>query len=398
MVRRKPAPAWRCCRPSAASARPAVTCGYWPIPACRAASTRWRPCSTKSRPRPTCPSCSAPTACARTRWRRCWACQCRSGPSSGSACARWLCCGRWCAAATLDRPVQSAKHDRRDPMIPTDDLHMTTFTDARIAAGVTIGALQIGAPMDAVDNRILLCHALGLTRVGLITQSERALTAQEAARLSALVTRRLRGEPIAYIVGQREFFGLPFEVTPAVLIPRPDTELLVELALERLPPSGRVLDMGTGSGVIAVALAHTRRDARVTALDVSDVALAVAARNAAANGPRVRLLRSDLYAALAAPAAAARDAAAGREIFDLIVSNPPYIASGDRHLSEGDLRFEPAGALTDHADGLSALRTIVAGAARHLVPHGWLLMEHGYDQAAAVRDLLSSQGYVNVQS
>src|SRR5471030_3204463 len=117
--------------------------------------------------------------------------------------------------------AQSAKHDRRDPMIPTDDLHMTTFTDARIAAGVTIGALQIGAPMDAVDNRILLCHALGLTRVGLITQSERALTAQEAARLSALVTRRLRGEPIAYIVGQREFFGLPFEVTPAVLIPRP---------------------------------------------------------------------------------------------------------------------------------------------------------------------------------
>jgi len=273
-----------------------------------------------------------------------------------------------------------------------------TSTDHRIAAGVTIGALQIGAPLDAVDNRILLCHALGLTRVGLITQSERALTADEAARLSALVARRLRGEPIAYIVGQREFFGLPFEVTPAVLIPRPDTELLVELALERLPPSGRVLDMGTGSGVIAVALAHTRRDARVTALDVSDEALAVAARNAAANGARVRLLRSDWYAALAAPAAAARDAAAGREIFDLIVSNPPYIASGDRHLSEGDLRFEPAGALTDHADGLSALRTIVAGAARHLVPHGWLLMEHGYDQAAAVRDLLSSQGYVNVQS
>src|SRR5471032_2646919 len=392
MVRRKPAPAWRCCRPSAASARPAVTCGYWPIPACRAASTRWRPCSTKSRPRPTCPSCSAPTACARTRWRRCWACQCRSGPSSGSACARWLCCGRWCAAATLDRPVQSAKHDRRDPMIPTDDLHMTTFTDARIAAGVTIGALQIGAPMDAVDNRILLCHALGLTRVGLITQSERALTAREAARLSALVTRRLRGEPIAYIVGQREFFGLPFEVTPAVLIPRPDTELLVELALERLPPSGRVLDMGTGSGAIAVALAHTRRDARVTALDVSADALAVAARNAAANGASVRLLRSDWFAALDGAAADAdTDVAAGArtgsvttpEIFDLIVSNPPYIASGDHHLSEGDLRFEPSGALTDHADGLSALRIIVAGAARHLAPQGWLLMEHGYDQAAA---------------
>ena len=264
-----------------------------------------------------------------------------------------------------------------------------TSTDHRIAAGVTIGALQIGAPLDAVDNRILIGHALGLTRVGLITQSERTLTADEAARLSALVARRLRGEPVAYIVGQREFFGLPFEVTPAVLIPRPDTELLVELALDRLPPSGRVLDMGTGSGAIAVALAHTRRDARVTALDVSDEALAVAARNAAANGASVRLLRSDWYAALDS---------ATPEIFDLIVSNPPYIASGDRHLSEGDLRFEPSGALTDHADGLSALRTIVAGAARHLVPHGWLLMEHGYDQAAAVRDLLRAQGYVNVQS
>lgn len=282
-----------------------------------------------------------------------------------------------------------------------------TFTDTRIAAGVTVGALQIGAPLAAVDNRILICHALGLTRVGLITQSERALTADEAARLSALVSRRLRGEPVAYIVGQREFFGLPFEVTPAVLIPRPDTELLVELALDRLPPSGRVLDMGTGSGAIAVALAHTRRDARVTALDVSDDALAVAARNAAANGASVRLLRSDWYAALdGAPSVADTDVAAGArtgsaatpEIFDLIVSNPPYIASGDRHLSEGDLRFEPTGALTDHADGLSALRTIVAGAARHLLPQGWLLMEHGYDQAAAVRDLLSAQGYVNVQS
>src|SRR5471030_2670577 len=148
-----------------------------------------------------------------------------------------------------------------------------TSTDPRIAPGVTIGALQIGAPLDAVDNRILLCHALGLTRVGLITQSERALTADEAARLSALVARRLRGEPIAYIVGQREFFGLPFEVSEAVLIPRPDTELLVELALDRLPAQGRLLDMGTGSGAIAVALAHNRPDAVVTALDVSSAAL-----------------------------------------------------------------------------------------------------------------------------
>lgn len=256
-----------------------------------------------------------------------------------------------------------------------------------IGAGVTVGALQTQSLLDALDNRILLCHALGLTRVGLITQSERALDAGEAQRFAALVQRRLDGEPIAYIVGQREFFGLPFEVGGAVLIPRPDTELLVELTLERLPPSGRVLDMGTGSGAIAVALAHTRRDADVTALDVSPEALAVARRNAAANGARVAFLQSDWYAALD-----------GLPPFDVIASNPPYIASGDRHLSEGDLRFEPVGALTDHADGLSALRIIVAGAVARLKPGGWLLMEHGYDQSAAVRQLLSEQGYADVQS
>ncbi|USX21070.1 peptide chain release factor N(5)-glutamine methyltransferase [Oxalobacteraceae bacterium OTU3REALA1] len=256
-----------------------------------------------------------------------------------------------------------------------------------IGAGVTVGALQVQSLLDALDNRILLCHALGLTRVSLITQSERALDADEAQRFAALVQRRLDGEPIAYIVGQREFFGLPFEVSGAVLIPRPDTELLVELTLERLPPSGRVLDMGTGSGAIAVALAHTRRDTDVTALDVSGEALAVARRNAAANGARVAFLQSDWYAALD-----------GLPPFDVIASNPPYIASGDRHLSEGDLRYEPVGALTDHADGLSALRIIVAGAKARLKPGGWLLMEHGYDQSAAVRQLLSEQGYTDVQS
>lgn len=256
-----------------------------------------------------------------------------------------------------------------------------------IAAGVTIGALQVQSLLDPLDNRVLLCHALGLSRVSLITQSERELDAEQAARFAALVQRRLAGEPIAYIVGQREFFGLPFEVNGAVLIPRPDTELLVELALDRLPPQGRLLDMGTGSGAIAVALAHTRRDAAVTALDVSPEALAVARRNAAANNAQVNFLHSDWYAALQ-----------GQPPFDIIVSNPPYIASGDRHLSEGDLRYEPTGALTDHADGLSALRIIVAGAAAHLKPQGWLLMEHGYDQAAAVRQLLTEQAYTEVQS
>ena len=258
-----------------------------------------------------------------------------------------------------------------------------------IDAGTTVGALQAGLPLDPLENRILLCHVLGLSRVGLITGAERQLSEDEAAQLSALVARRLQGEPIAYIVGQREFFGLPFQVGPAVLIPRPDTELIVELALERLArlvPPGRLLDMGTGSGAIAVALAHTRPDANVTALDVSEAALAVARANAAANGVRVRFLRSDWFAAL------------GDERFDLIVSNPPYIAAGDAHLTQGDLRFEPAGALTDHADGLAALRLIVGGAAAHLEAGGWLLLEHGYDQAEAVRTLLSAAGYTEVQS
>jgi release factor glutamine methyltransferase len=256
-----------------------------------------------------------------------------------------------------------------------------------IAAGVTVGALQVQSRLDPLDNRILLGHALRLSRVGLITQSERALSAEEATRFAALVERRLRGEPIAYIVGEREFFGLRFAVSDAVLIPRPDTELLVELALERLPPRGSVLDMGTGSGAIAVAIAHTRADAAVTALDVSPAALAVAQGNASANGASVTFLASDWFAALDATAR-----------FDLIVSNPPYIASGDRHLAEGDLRFEPPGALTDHADGLQALRRISHGANAHLAPGGWLLMEHGYDQADAVRELLAAAGFEQVAS
>jgi release factor glutamine methyltransferase len=257
-----------------------------------------------------------------------------------------------------------------------------------VQPGATIAAVQASLPLDPLENRILLCEATGLSRVQLITQGDRALTPDEASRLDDLVARRLRGEPIAYIVGRREFFGLDFQVGPAVLIPRPDTELIVELSLERLPPGpARLLDMGTGSGAIAVAVAHTRPDADVTALDVSPDALAVAQANATANGARVRFLESSWFDALAAG-----------EIFDVIASNPPYIAAGDDHLAQGDLRFEPVGALTDHADGLSALRIIVAGSLRHLAPGGWLLLEHGYDQAAAVRALLAEAGYTDVQS
>jgi release factor glutamine methyltransferase len=253
-------------------------------------------------------------------------------------------------------------------------------------AGRSIAEVLAQSPLDALDTRVLLCHALGLTRVQLITRADHLLNDTEAARLEALLARRAAGEPVAYLTGEREFYGLPFQVTPAVLIPRPDTELLVELACERLPRGGSVLDMGTGSGAIAVAIAHARPDAQVSALDASAAALEIARGNAARNGVQIDFLQSDWYAALSqAP-----------RRFDMIVSNPPYIVAGDRHLSEGDLRFEPVDALTDHADGLSALRTIVAGAPAFLAPGGWLLMEHGYDQAQAVRALL--QGWDEVQS
>lgn len=255
-----------------------------------------------------------------------------------------------------------------------------------IEPGTSIGGLLRKPPLDTLEARILLSHALQLSRVQLVTQSERVLTPEETSLIASLFARRIQGEPIAYILGEREFFGLMLHTSPDVLIPRPETELLVELALDRLPDGGRVLDMGTGSGAIAIAIAHTRPDANVTALDASEAALAVARRNAERTGVEVRLISSDWYGAL------------GDEQFDIIVSNPPYIVAGDPHLSQGDLRFEPVDALTDHGDGLSAIRTIVGGAKAHLSPGGWLLMEHGYDQAPAVRELLVRQDFNEVQS
>jgi len=255
-----------------------------------------------------------------------------------------------------------------------------------IIAGTPIAAVMQRAPVEQLEARMLIGHVTQLTRVQLITQSELALSAVEAEQLNSLFQRRVAGEPMAYLLGEREFFGLTFHVDPAVLIPRPDTELLVELALQHLPQHGRALDMGTGSGAIAIAIAHTRRDAHVTALDVSESALRVAQSNAKNNQVIVAFVHSDWFAAIA-----------GQQ-FDLIVSNPPYIVAGDRHLSEGDLRFEPIDALTDHADGLSALRIISQQATRHLSDDGWLLMEHGYDQAEAVRDLLKQDGFTEVQS
>ncbi|SMP66072.1 peptide chain release factor N(5)-glutamine methyltransferase [Noviherbaspirillum suwonense] len=258
------------------------------------------------------------------------------------------------------------------------------MSDSAPLAGRSLAQVLAQSPLDPLETRILLGHALGLSRVQLITRADRLLDAGEAARLQQLFARRLAGEPVAYLTGEREFYGLDFKVTPAVLIPRPDTELLVELVCARLPRGGSVLDLGTGSGAIAVAIAHARPDAQVSALDASAAALDVARFNAARHDVRVDFLQSDWYAGLAS------------QRYSMIVANPPYIVAGDSHLSQGDLRFEPVDALTDHADGLSALRAIVAGAPGFLAEGGWLLMEHGYDQAAPVRALL--QGWSQVES
>lgn len=257
-----------------------------------------------------------------------------------------------------------------------------------IASSSTLGALLKSAPLSPLENRILIAYALQLTRVQLITQSERIISANEAHQLSALFARRLAGEPIAYIVGIREFYGLDFEVTPDVLIPRPETELLVELVLSHLQiPDSTILDMGTGSGAIAVTVAVESPHTNVTALDASKTALTVAMRNAQRHQQeRIQFLHSDWFSAVA------------EQRFDIIVSNPPYIEQHDHHLSEGDVRFEPIDALTDHADGLSDLRQIIQHAPAHLTSSGWLFLEHGYDQSVSVRTLLQQAGFTQVQS
>jgi release factor glutamine methyltransferase len=264
-----------------------------------------------------------------------------------------------------------------------------------MSEAVTAEALLRATPLPALEARILLMHVLSWRRTELITRGDQALDAARVDAYRALEARRVKGEPIAQLVGAREFYGLDFDVTPDVLIPRPDTELLVETALAALEgiAQPRVLDLGTGSGAIAVALASARPDARVWAVDRSSAALEVAARNAA------KLLDARRHGGpLTFVAGSWYDTLDPALRFEAIVSNPPYIASGDPHLEQGDLRFEPRGALTDEADGLTALRAIVAGASARLMPGGVLWMEHGYDQAAAVRALLTEGGFEDVRS
>lgn len=250
-------------------------------------------------------------------------------------------------------------------------------------------ALELDASSARIEVQCLLQAVLQVNRAYLFGHPERILTADERLRYVALFERRLLGEPIAYLLGEREFFGLDLKVSPHTLIPRPDTELLVELALQRIPPVGacRVLEMGTGSGAIALAIAHARADAQVVALDASEAALEVARENARRlKLVNVHLLYSDWFAALTG------------EHFDVIVSNPPYIEADDEHLAQGDVRFEPLSALASGADGLDDIRLIVDAAHQHLNHGGWLMFEHGYDQAARVRHLLQQAGFCEVAS
>ena len=300
---------------------------------------------------------------------------------------------------------------------------MTTIAAALTAARQLIEASEV---------RLLLRHVLGCSAAHLEAHREDALDPSAEIKFNALVNRRLGGEPIAYLIGTREFYGRTFSVAPGVLIPRPETELIVDCVLARYNlrhceeaqpmtkgnPRGtrqsitsgsprafglpryarsmphrddekdlifRILDLGTGSGCLAITLALELPQANVTAIDVSPDALAIARDNAVLLGAEVRFLQSDWFASVA------------NERFDVIVSNPPYIAAGDPHLAQGDLRFEPPDALAAGSDGLDAIRAIIAGAKDHLNPGGLLLLEHGYNQADRIRDLLEVHGFVNIE-
>ena len=246
---------------------------------------------------------------------------------------------------------------------------------------------QLNNEEASLEANLLLQHILNVNRAWLIAHAEDILTTEQDAIFEALLQRRLNGEPIAHILGSREFFALNLKVTADTLIPRPDTETLVEAALEKIPKTAqaRVLDLGTGTGAIALALAKHCPQAHVSAVDFSENALTVARENAEnLSTPNVSFMHSHWFSAL------------NNQQFDLIVSNPPYIAEHDPHLTQGDVRFEPKSALTSGADGLNDIRHIIAHAPQHLRPSGWLMLEHGYDQAEAVAKLMAEAGFTEI--
>ena len=255
-----------------------------------------------------------------------------------------------------------------------------------LASAIRDAASRLPGDEARLEAELLLAHALDRPRSWFYAHAGDLLEPRDAIAFAELLRRREGGEPVAQITGHRGFWSLELAVTPDTLIPRPETELLVELALDRLPRTEprRVLDLGTGTGAIALAIASERPLADLTAVDASQAALDVARDNAAEAGLALRLRHSDWFSAVAG------------ERFDLVASNPPYIADGDPHLQQGDLRFEPRAALASGPDGLDAIRVITRDAPAHLVPGGWLLVEHGYEQGPAVRALFAAAGLQSV--
>jgi release factor glutamine methyltransferase len=254
-----------------------------------------------------------------------------------------------------------------------------------ITQALTAACRDIGK----VDARLLLQHVLNVSHAFLLTHPDRILTSQQAEDFFRLVKRRIEGMPVAYLMGERAFYDLTFKVTDAVLIPRPETELLVEWALKLMPAdrSCKILDLGTGSGAIAITIAKHRSQSQVTAVDLSADVIAISRWNAKNLGvSNIHFVTGNWF-----------DELLGKR-FDLIVSNPPYVAENDPHLQQGDLRFEPQVALSAGEKGLMCIEHIVSAAPRHLVNSGWLLLEHGYDQDAACRQLLAHMDFSNICS
>lgn len=268
----------------------------------------------------------------------------------------------------------------------------TAIAKVNTPTNIALALGEAKTQIDLIDARILLQHALKTNRAHLAAHPEQPLTQAQQDQFNTLVERRKHGEPIAYIIGNREFFGLNFKVTPAVLIPRPETEMLVDQALLRLSQHHpmRILELGTGSGAIAIAIAQHRPPAKITATDISTEALVIAKQNAENilqnRNAQIEFLHSDWFSQVP------------QQAFDLIVSNPPYIDECDPHLSNGDLRFEPQNALSAGPHGLLALEHITRNAASRLAPGGWLLLEHGFDQGPACRALLNQNAFTAIQT
>mgnify|MGYP003669897178 FL=1 len=264
---------------------------------------------------------------------------------------------------------------------------MTSKPSLTCEALLSNAVRRIAGDTARLDAELLLAQVTGLSRSGFRAFPEREVEARLAAEFEDVVMQRAQGMPVAYLLGHQEFWSLPFKVSSSTLIPRPDTECLVEQALELpLPDNARVVDLGTGTGAIALALASERPGWAISACDLMEDAVALAQANASKLKLPVEVFQSRWFAGLPAGS------------FDLIVSNPPYVASDDHHLDEGDVRFEPASALVSGADGLDDIRLIVSEAPAWLNAEGWLLLEHGFDQAEAVQGLLTARGFAKVES